>query len=84
MREIVITITDENRLDVREGDKYCDGLGWDEMLGQIAAMTLPAERVHKMNGLYPMLTKEEWEARQKALMERIEQSEVNSIFGEKA
>jgi len=82
MREIVITISDKNRIDVREGDKYCDGLSWDEMLGQIAAMTLPKERIEKVKGLYPMRTAEEWEQQRKALMERIEQSEVNSIFGD--
>ncbi len=29
---------------VTQGNKYADGLGYDEMLGLIAAMTMPADR----------------------------------------
>lgn len=80
MREIIITVSDDGQLDVREGDRYCDGLAWDEMLGQVAAMTAPVERISKMNGLFTMLNKEEWEAKRNALIESIEQSDVDSIF----
>jgi hypothetical protein len=29
---------------IRQGDKYADGLCYDEMLGLLAAMTMPNER----------------------------------------
>lgn len=29
---------------VSQGDKYADGLGYDEMLGLVAALTMPVER----------------------------------------
>lgn len=60
-REIIITVDDNGKLDVREGDRYCDGLCWGEMLEQVAAMTMPVKRINDMNGMiYPMLTKKEW------------------------
>ena len=57
-----ITITyDDGELgcgwDVHEDGKCCNGLGWDEMLGQVAMLTIPALRV---GSGYAMRTPEEW------------------------
>jgi len=46
--------------DVFEGERYQNGLCWDEMLGQIAAMTIPVSRA-RPDGLYGMETPEERE-----------------------
>lgn len=49
---------------IEQGGKICDGLGWDEMLGQLAVITFPTERVKRWGGsLYPMETPEEREAK---------------------
>lgn len=46
--------------DVVDGEgRRCNGLGWDEMLGQVAMLTIPPGRVG--NG-YRMQTREQWEA----------------------
>jgi hypothetical protein len=58
MRTITIEIDDSGQIDVREGDRYCNGLGWDEMLGTIAELTHP--RIGSAR--YAMRTAEEWEA----------------------
>lgn len=71
-RTITIVMTDSNHFDVFEGERYCDRLGWDEMLGQIAAMTIPTKD-NRERGLYGMLTPEEHEekrARWAAIAER--------------
>lgn len=71
-RTITIVMKDANHFDVFEGERYCDHLGWDEMLGQIAAMTIPTKD-NRERGLYGMLTPEEHEARRehwKAMAER--------------
>lgn len=47
------------RVDV--GDKYANGLGYDEMLGLIAAITLPKERP----GLQWLMTEKQHEANKK-------------------
>lgn len=45
---------------IEQGGRICDGLGWDEMLGQLAVITFPKERVARWGGtLYPMETPEE-------------------------
>jgi hypothetical protein len=44
---------------VSQGEKYADGLGFDEMLGLVSALTLPEERPT----LQWMKTKEQHEAR---------------------
>lgn len=45
---------------IEQGGRICDGLGWDEMLGQLAVITFPRERVARWGGtLYPMKTPEE-------------------------
>jgi hypothetical protein len=58
--------------DVEENGKTCDGLCWDEMLGQIAAMTVPPGRVG--HG-YPMRTPQEWvEHRQRMAGKHLQQA----------
>ena len=60
MRRITIIVMDDNSgFDVEEDGKICDGLCWDEMLGQVALLTVPPSRVR--NG-YAMKTPEEWAA----------------------
>lgn len=39
---------------IREGNRFCDRLCWDEMLGHLASMTIPPG-----GRMYPMLTKAE-------------------------
>lgn len=56
MRTITIEIADNGDIDVREGDRYCDGLCWDEMLGTIAELTHP--RIGSAR--YAMRTEAEW------------------------
>jgi hypothetical protein len=46
---------------VHEGERYTGELCWDEMLGHIAAMTVPIDRCG-VSGLYGMRTPEEWQA----------------------
>lgn len=62
MRTITITYSDELGYgwDVHEDGKCCNGLSWDEMLGQVAMLTIPASRVG--NG-FQMLTPDEWKER---------------------
>lgn len=57
MRRITIIVDDSGCFDVEEDGKICDGLCWDEMLGQIAMLTIPVGRVGKG---YAMRTPEEW------------------------
>lgn len=40
-RTITIIVHDGNHFDVHEGERYCDRLCWDEMLGTIAELTHP-------------------------------------------
>jgi len=64
VRTITITIEDSAcGFDVHENGKCCNGLSWDEMLGQVAMLTMPAFRLG--NG-FKMQTPEEWEAERKA------------------
>lgn len=66
MRQIIIEIDGpEGKFNVREGDKHTKGVNWDEMLSQVASMTIPDFIVWR--GTYPMLTDAEWEARMIAL-----------------
>lgn len=58
MRTITIEIADDGGSGdylVREDDRYCDRLCWDEMLGTIAELTHPKIGVAR----YRMLTAEE-------------------------
>jgi len=41
VRTITIEIRGGNNFTVREGDRYVDRLGWDEMLGTVAELTHP-------------------------------------------
>ena len=65
-RTITIEVYEGNYLDVREGDRYCDGLSWDEALGTVAELT--HHRIGECR--YRMLTKEEWVADAKRREER--------------
>lgn len=53
---------------VIHGDKYADGLGWDEMLGLVAALTMPESK--------PMLGWLKTEAEHKAWRDRIKTNKV--------
>lgn len=57
MRTITIEIDDQGYT-VREGERYHDGLCWDEMLGQVVELT------HRKLGetRYPMMTADQWAA----------------------
>ena len=56
--------------DVVDGEgRRCNGLGWDEMLGQVAMLTIPPARVG--NG-FAMHTPEEWTAQHEAQRRRLE------------
>lgn len=69
MRTITIEI-DEQGFTVREGDRYHDGLCWDEMLGQVTELTHPklGETRH------PMLTEAEWAARRERMKQAAEKA----------
>nr|DAH49793.1 MAG TPA: hypothetical protein [Caudoviricetes sp.] len=60
MDNIIIEISKDcnNSFTVRQGDKFCDKLTYDEMLGTISALTMPKERpcVHWLR------TEEQWTA----------------------
>jgi hypothetical protein len=56
MRQITICIDDKNDFTVHEGDRFADGLCWDEMLGTIAELTHP----HIGSARYAMRTEAEW------------------------
>ncbi len=51
---------------VREGDKYNEGLTFDEMLGLLASLTIPDDRAC----LRWMQTKEQWDAREEWFRQR--------------
>ncbi len=63
MRTITIDIVDSSDFTVKEGDRYCDKLTWDEMLGTIAELTHPRLGTSS----YRMLTEEEWQRTREAL-----------------
>lgn len=69
MRRLTIEIGGVRGFDIVDEDgRRCDGLSWDEMLGQVAMLTIPASRVG--NG-FKMLTPEQWEAEREARRQRI-------------
>ncbi len=45
--------------DVEQDGKVCNGLAWDEMLGQVVTLTLQAQPGGRR---YPMNTPAEWQA----------------------
>lgn len=51
---------------VRQGDRYADGLGWDEMLGTICELTHPSIG----RARYRMATAEEWAQWHQRMKER--------------
>ena len=44
MKDIIITYKDIGGFTVKQGNKYSDKLSFDEMLGLIAALTMPKHR----------------------------------------
>lgn len=78
MKPITITLESETgefpgTFMVQQGDKLTNGLSWDEMLGQIASITIGsiALRLQQNGGaVYPMRTQEDWDALQRAADER--------------
>ena len=60
MDNIIIEIDKDrkNSFTVRQGDKYSDGLTYEEMLGTISALTMPTERPC----IQWMMTEEQWKA----------------------
>lgn len=54
---------------VDQHGRRCDGLSWDEMLGQVAMLTIPPARVG--NG-FAMHTPEEWAAQREARLQRLQ------------
>lgn len=74
MRTITITIEKESSgFDVHENGKCCNGLSWDEMLGQVAMLTIPPYRVG--NG-FKMQTPEQWAAEEQARAAAFENRQV--------
>lgn len=71
MRTITIEI-DQQGFTVREGDRYHDGLCWDEMLGQVTELSHPKLGQTR----YPMLTESEWSALREATARRIRQQHL--------
>lgn len=67
-RVITIEIDDNNMCDVREGDRFCDRLAWDEMIGAIVELT--HRRLGPGHVRYGMLTREQHDERERALKER--------------
>lgn len=77
-RTITIEIVDHGGsgdYTVREGERYCDRLCWDEMLAQVAELTHPKIGAAR----YPMHTAEEYAER-----ERLHQERIAAIRGEPA
>ncbi|GJH31407.1 hypothetical protein CBA19CS91_01640 [Paraburkholderia hospita] len=63
MRVIAIEIHGPNTFTIREIDRACEGLCWDEMLGTVAELTHP--RIG--DARYRMMTREERAAWEKSL-----------------
>lgn len=59
---------DDRMFDVVDQDgRRCDGLSWDEMLGQVAMLTMPPARLG--NG-FAMHTPDQWAAQREARRQR--------------
>lgn len=43
MEPITIEYDEENGWVVRQGDRYADWMGWDEMMGLLAELTIPKD-----------------------------------------
>lgn len=72
MRTITIIVKDSGGFDVFEGERYCDHLCWDEMLGTIVELTHPS--IGKSH--YPMLLPEEHMAWRESLTNRANKSKL--------
>lgn len=81
MKPITISVVPEGEpwagsFRVEQEGRYHDGMGWDEMLGQIVSLTFAstAERIKNWGGpngaLYGMRTAEEWAEGRRQLEER--------------
>lgn len=57
-RVIEIIITGDRGFSVRDGLRIADSLGWDEMLGHVAAMTIPCGTKARSE-IYSMKTEQE-------------------------
>lgn len=71
--EIISIKIDENsnnRFTVRQGDKYCDKLTYNEMLGVVSVLTMP-----KIRPCQYLRTQKEWDAMFKDI-ENVAQNEV--------
>lgn len=74
MKTLIIEIPEpgdeRGMFDVVDGKgRRCDGLSWDEMLGQVAMLTIPLGRVG--NG-FAMHTPEQWAAQRDARHQRLQ------------
>lgn len=68
-RTITVVVTDRGHC-VHEGERFSGDLSWDEMLGQVAMLTLPRGRVDVERGLFGMRTPEERDAERAQRMRR--------------
>jgi hypothetical protein len=46
---ITIEVTGDNAFTVRQGDRFADGLCWDEMLAVVASVTMTAKTQVRLN-----------------------------------
>ena len=70
MEAIVIT-QEQSGWKVQQGDKYADGLCYDEMMGVVSALTMPKQRPC----LSWMRTKEQHEAWERTMKEAIDKTQ---------
>lgn len=68
MRTITIVVRDVGGFDVSEGTRFCSELTWDEMLGQIARLTMP-----ERNPLFHMESRDEWREREDKLRKQVQE-----------
>lgn len=57
--------------------RRCDGLGWDEMLGQVAMLTMPPARLG--NG-FAMHTPDQWAAQRDARHQRLQALRATEVI----
>ncbi|QDD62674.1 hypothetical protein EJD96_00215 (plasmid) [Herbaspirillum seropedicae] len=78
MRTIIIELDGpQGAFNVREGDKHTLGVTWDEMLGMVAAMTVPQRVVG--SGPYALRTDAEWEEWRQAIKSRAEDDDFREV-----
>ncbi len=67
MRTITISFETNGGYTVKEDDRYCDQLNWDEMLSTVCHLTHP-----KLGEpVYAMRTKAEWDEREEIFLKRV-------------